>query len=67
MPTHILAQTFETFVHYVGNDFVEYRLLTLVEQGVFAMKGDTNDIFLIRLNYFNTFKRMNSKNQASKA
>ncbi len=45
MPTHILAQTFETFVHYVGNDFVEYRLLTLVEQGVFAMKGDTSDIF----------------------
>lgn len=45
MPTHILAQTAGTLDHYVGNDFIKYRLQTLVEQGLFEIQGDTTDIF----------------------
>lgn len=45
MPTHILAQTFGAIDHYVGDEFVEYRLRTLVEQGLFEIQGDITDIF----------------------
>ncbi|WP_431811161.1 DUF3658 domain-containing protein [Lysinibacillus sp. FW12] len=45
MPTQILAQTAGTVNHYIGNDFLMYRLRTLVEQGLFEMQGDTTDIF----------------------
>ena len=49
MPTQILAQTARTVNHYIGNDFLKYRLRTLVEQGLFEMQGDTTDIFSYQL------------------
>ncbi|WP_155593003.1 DUF1835 domain-containing protein [Lysinibacillus cavernae] len=43
MSTHIIAKIFETVDDYVGDDFVEYRLLKLVKQGLFEMKGDSTE------------------------
>ncbi|MFJ7666983.1 DUF1835 domain-containing protein [Lysinibacillus sp. NPDC097195] len=50
-PGTVVGQTINKINDYISEAFIEYRLFTLAEQGLFELSGDTTDMFSYEIKY----------------
>jgi len=50
-PMRIIGETIVSIDEYLGEEFVEKRLMTLAKQGLFEIAGDTKDMYSYQLKY----------------
>lgn len=51
IPMRIIGETIGAIDDYLGEEFLEKRLMTLAKQGLFKIDGDTTDMYLYQLKY----------------
>lgn len=50
-PALVISEAFGKIDDYIGDAFMEYRILLLAKQGLFEIDGDTTDIYSYQLKY----------------